>query len=567
MGRKRRTLVLLPELLSTWDYEKNPSEIEPQLLSSLDDAMFPGGFWWICPKGHRYQMSIGSRLTGSNCPLCNKEIIERENKLFSRYPVLLSFLPSSRKGQDGSQSPTKSSKPEALELTCGIHGGLFTIGIRSLVRFLELDRSPCEKCRAISKVAGKSVQEKKPEIAILWDFEKNNSEPKMVSFGTKTRYWWICPAGHDSWEASPDEVARGWRMCPCCPGSHKLVKGCNDLSTTHPEIAVRWDYSRNPITPDAAKIGMNKKFFFICNQNPSHLPEMYLPSLRKNPAACTQCWKEPLSCGLNDFGCLFPDLVPFFLGNSDCENAHEVRPGDERSFLWRCLNGEDHTFERALYNMTSKRSRRTCPICVNRQIIPGLNSLRDIAPEIADEWDYERNRAFPQLSPETIAPRSGHEVFWLCRAGHPSFQSAVWNRTAGDTGCPSCANNGFKKTEPAIFYLIEREESDLFRAARKVGISNLMSSKTRLRHWAYQGFSTVFTIGHQSGELISDLEHLVLEGWIRAELGLGQHLSSDEILGGFTETFAPNSPPNSEVIFKVRQIFDTLVSKGVVEHS
>jgi len=566
MAQKHRTLADFPEVLASWDFDKNPRELEPHLLSRVDDQRFPDGFWWLCEFKHSYPMSITYRLKGSTCLVCANKIVPGQNDLFTQYPQLADFWPSSKMWADRPQNLSKSLRDQSLELECKTHPGEFTISIRNLVRFLDVGKSACEKCRSIEKLSGRSVQDKMPDIAVLWDYEKNLLEPSMVSYGTNVRYWWLCLIGHDSWEASPDEVSRGWRMCPCCPGSHKLVPGCNDLGTTHPVIAERWDYSRNSLSPREVKIGMNRNFFFLCNKNPDHHPEMYLPNLKKNPYACTHCWQEPLRCGLNDFGCLFPDLVPYFQGISGNVTPHDVRPGDERVFLWRCLNGEDHTFERTLYNMTSKRSKQTCPVCVNRQIIPGLNSLRDLVPDIAEEWDYEANKRFSGISPETISPRSGHEVYWLCKSGHSSFKAAVWNRTVAETGCPNCANFGFKKSEPAVFYLVERDESELFRAARKVGISNLKSSKTRLRHWSYQGFSTVFTVSHPSGALIADLEKVILEDWIRADLGLGQHLSSDEIVGGFTETFAPNSPTNAEVVEKINQVFAELKSRAL-QHS
>jgi hypothetical protein len=335
------------------------------------------------------------------------------------------------------------------------------------------------------------------------------------------------------------------------------------LATTHPDIAQRWDFERNDVAPSKVKIGMNKKFFLICEQDPHHHPEMYLPNLRKNSQACTFCWNEPIKCGVNDFGCLFPDLTPYFIADEKALDPHNLRPGDERNFSWRCLNGENHTFQRTLATMTGKRSKGTCPVCTNRVIISGLNSLRDLAPDIANEWDTEKNLGFPELSPDTISPRSGHEVFWRCDQGHASYKAAVWNRTGGETGCPNCANYGFKKSDAALLYLIERGETEQFRAARKIGISNLTSSKTRLRHWSYQGFTVLHVVSHSRGDLIARLENALLRDWIRGELGLGQYLGPDEILGGFTETFAPDHPANAEVIFKITQLFEELAAEDI----
>jgi hypothetical protein len=93
--------------------------------------------------------------------------------------------------------------------------------------------------------------------------------------------------------------------------------------------------------------------------------------------------------------------------------------------------------------------------------------------------------------------------------------------------------------------------------------SNLTSSKTRLRHWSYQGFTVLHVVSHARGDLIARLENALLRDWIRGELGLGQYLGPDEILGGFTETFAPDHPANAEVIFKINQLFEELAAEGI----
>lgn len=558
MGNKPRELSSFPEVLATWDHAKNPRHLVPDNLSRVDDERFPAGFWWVCPFGHSFPMSIKGRLKGSNCLVCSGKLVSGQNDLFTRFPQIRDFWPDPDSWHDRPTDVPVSDRVTVLMLHCPTHLLDFSIQVRSLVRYLERADSPCGNCRQTSKLSGRSIQETRPDLMAIWDMSLNDISPHLVSPGTKVRYWWTCFNGHDSWEASPYEVTNGWRMCPCCPGSHKVVKGCNDLATTHPEIAERWDFARNSAAPSELKIGTNKKFFFLCSNNPKHHPEMYLPNLKKNSFACTFCWNEAITCGVNDFACLFPELAPFFADSENKSDPHLVRPGDEREFTWKCLNGEDHTFKRTLATMTNKRSKRTCPVCVNRTIILGLNSLRDLAPDIADEWDHELNAQFPNLTPETISPRAGYEVFWKCRQGHASFKSAVWNRAVAETGCPNCANYGFKKGEAALLYFIERLDSEQFRGARKIGITNLASSKTRLRHWLYQGFTVIHTVSHPNGALISKLEDVLLKDWIRGEMGLGQYLSSDEILGGFTETFAPDFPSNSDVILKINDTFRDL---------
>lgn len=558
MGQKPRPLSDFPEVLASWDYSLNRNDLDPRSLSRLDDKTYPKGFWWLCSLGHRYPMSITSRLKGSRCLVCSNKFVPGQNDLLSRFPGLEAYWPSNKSWSQRPRDIKVSMRNLTIELECSIHRANFSIQVGSLARFLDNHESPCELCRIREKLKGKSIEETNYALAAIWDYARNPVTPDLVSAGSNVRYWWICVAGHDSWEASPYEIANGWRMCPCCPGSHKLVQGCNDLATTHPAIAQRWDFLRNSLAPNEVKIGVNKKFFFLCAQSPDHHPEMYLPNLKKNYLACTFCWNEPVQCGINDFGCLYPELVPYFDSKGGEFDAHRLRPGDERPFEWRCLNGEQHSFERTLATMTSSRSKRTCPVCMNRIIVPGLNSLKDLAPDIAEEWDWDLNQQFESLSPENVSPRSGYEVYWKCKAGHESFRSSIWNRTVAETNCPSCSHFGFKKSEPALLYLVERLETRNFRAARKIGITNISSSRTRIRHWSYQGFVLVHSVCHPKGSLIQKLEKTLLNDWIRGELGMCQYLSSDEILGGFTETFAPDFPPNSEVIEMMNKKLDFL---------
>ena len=68
-------------------------------------------------------------------------------------------------------------------------------------------------------------------------------------------------------------------------------------------------------------------------------------------------------------------------------------------------------------------------------------NLADTYPEIAAEWNYERN--YP-LVPENVAPHSSEKVWWICSKGH-EWQTRVGSRTANGTACPICAKVGLPK--------------------------------------------------------------------------------------------------------------------------
>ena len=63
------------------------------------------------------------------------------------------------------------------------------------------------------------------------------------------------------------------------------------------------------------------------------------------------------------------------------------------------------------------------------------NSLADKNPEIAKEWNYEKNEG---LLPEMFSYSSSKKVWWRCSKGH-EWEDSINNRTHGN-GCLVCSN-------------------------------------------------------------------------------------------------------------------------------
>lgn len=64
------------------------------------------------------------------------------------------------------------------------------------------------------------------------------------------------------------------------------------------------------------------------------------------------------------------------------------------------------------------------------------NNLLTQFPQIAKEWDYEKNL---DLKPEMFYPKSGKIVWWKCEKGH-SWKAAIDSRTKRGHNCPYCCN-------------------------------------------------------------------------------------------------------------------------------
>lgn len=60
---------------------------------------------------------------------------------------------------------------------------------------------------------------------------------------------------------------------------------------------------------------------------------------------------------------------------------------------------------------------------------------------LLEEWDYIKNG---KVTPQEVGRASGKIVYWKCHLGH-SYQSRIYNRTRGGSGCPYCANRSVLK--------------------------------------------------------------------------------------------------------------------------
>lgn len=69
-----------------------------------------------------------------------------------------------------------------------------------------------------------------------------------------------------------------------------------------------------------------------------------------------------------------------------------------------------------------------------KKLIKGENDLLTKAPQLAEEWDYEKNEKLPS----EYAFKSNVSVFWKCKKCGYEYKAKISNRAIG-RGCPCCA--------------------------------------------------------------------------------------------------------------------------------
>ena len=93
---------------------------------------------------------------------------------------------------------------------------------------------------------------------------KNGSlTPDGVTSGSGRKIWWLGECGHE-WEAQVYSRSKQKTGCPYCV-NQKVLKGFNDLATTHPELVKEWHPTKNnDLTPKDITVNSNKKAWWQC---------------------------------------------------------------------------------------------------------------------------------------------------------------------------------------------------------------------------------------------------------------------------------------------------------------
>ena len=268
-----------------------------------------------------------------------------------------------------------------------------------------------------------------PNIAKEWDYDSNNGlKPSMFSPGSPEKVGWICPLGHHYFSSIASRV-RLSSACPICNGKQVLI-GFNDLASHNKDIASEWDYDLNgDLRPIDVTWGSGKKVWWKCPKgHPSYQSYIYSRTGKKK-TGCPICSNNKVLTGVNDFATCCKELLREWDYSKNDIQPNSILPGSNYCAWWICSNGHSWKEKVGVRN----RGNRGCPYCSNHRVIVGVTDLKTRFPEIADEWDYDRNG---ELRPEQFLPNSNKKVWWKCIKGH-SWRITIAARQVN--GCPYCS--------------------------------------------------------------------------------------------------------------------------------
>ena len=137
--------------------------------------------------------------------------------------------------------------------------------------------------------SGRQVQRGVNDLATLhpylvkeWHPTKNELTPHEVTQSSGKKVWWKCSKGHE-WETSICDRTRG-NGCPYC-SNYKVLKGYNDIATTHPQYTKCFVNIKDAHTHTYSS---NKKVELKC-PNCGHTKAMQITTLTHQGFSCDLC--------------------------------------------------------------------------------------------------------------------------------------------------------------------------------------------------------------------------------------------------------------------------------------
>ena len=299
------------------------------------------------------------------------------------------------------------------------------------------------KSRLLSTTA-LAINQAGPDISLLspllqsqWDHPRNaHLGIAAIKPHAHTKIWWTCdqcPDGHShNWLATPNNrSSRNERQgsgCPFC--ANQKICQHNSLPTKVPHLVPEWSVKNKRSSHDFT-VGSGQKAWWQCKCGCEW--EAAIKSRTGLGTGCPDCAAVRMSGKQNRHPTLTEsqhDMLKLWdweLNERAGLDPSKLRCRSNKKAHWlcnKCPIGQPHKWQATVNNMYKSMSRGTsgCPCCVGQQGCQ-CNSLQSLFPEVAAEWDYERNKGTPAM----YAAKSNKKVWWCTSRGH--FKARIDHRT------------------------------------------------------------------------------------------------------------------------------------------
>lgn len=493
MSVSKSLLEANPDIAHEWHPTKNGNLLPSEVLPNSNIKV-----WWVGKCGHEWDAVICTRNKGVGCPYCaNRKVLAGFNDLQTTNPKLAREWNYEKNAEIYPNTITAGSDKKVW-WRCSLCNYEWEAKVANRNRGASCPICMVKKISYKSSEAhlrrSGSLQDTNPKLASEWHYEKNQGiSPADVTELSPKKVWWIGSCGHE-WNAIIANRSKG-NGCPYCT-NQKVLVGFNDFKTLYPTFALEWHPTKNGrLTPHDIVAKSNKKVWWLGSCG--HEWEQSISKRTSRGQGCPICArmsqtsfpeqalffyiKQAFPAAINGYHDIFSNEMELDIYIPEIKTAIEydganwhssdaaalrelvkyqickqhditlIRVKEKASEYEATVSdisiiGKRHpTSEDLSQTITSVMKCLSASIPVNvaqdaeqiygqyRRILK-YNSLKKLHPEIAVEWNYEKNG---QLTPEMFLPRSGIRVWWKCQSCGNEWKTIIAHRTAG-SGCPKC---------------------------------------------------------------------------------------------------------------------------------
>ena len=361
----------------------------------------------------------------------SNKLIVGVNDLATVCPILLKEWDYDKNGELKPENVAFASNKKVW-WKCSLCGNEWQAMIASRTRNGDVG---CRKCKfkiiakklSIPKF-GKSLEDKFPNLVIEWNDIKNGSlTPNMINCHTHREVWWKCQKCGYEWKSKVSNRTSLGEGCPKCAS----VWGTS-FSEQSIFYYLKMYYSYNVFS--RYKFKDIKGIFEV---------DIYLPELKIGIEYDGRYWHKDRV--------LFDDLkakrleimgirlIRVIESNKNEVIGNKIYYNFVRSFRNKHFMNLTWAIKEVfkILNLNSdiinveKDSSNIMSFFYN---IKKEQSLNDVMPNLAKEWDYEKNG---DLLPTQVSCGSDKKVWWKCEKGH-EWHARISSRVKG-SGCPYCS--------------------------------------------------------------------------------------------------------------------------------
>ena len=380
-------------------------------LSHIDTKKY----WWncsICQGEYLCSIPIRREVIDS-CPYCNDEQpLKGYNTISDIHPELTSYWSSknTQKIDEITLSEAKNKKYIWLCDCCNLEFNeklSIVLDKFSNINNRELKKI-CPYCNKKIPKPEESLGYKKPFLKSEW-LENINGDIYNVFSNSNDIIEWICRKCHRNFKAKISNRAEDDKCCPYC-SNRILIKGINDLATTHPHLIKEWS-NLNDRQLSCLTNKSSYKAWWKCSVC-SNTYQQVVSSKLISKTSCPYCRKTKVLKGFNDLATTHPWLIKEWstLNDRDRDSSSIMCNSNYRAW-WKCAECSKEYRQSVKKKILMNKS--CCPYCRNNKVLKGLNDLATTHEYLLNEWDYLNNILLAK--PTEIDEKSNKIVWWICK--------------------------------------------------------------------------------------------------------------------------------------------------------